>query len=774
MKKYISTLLALSLFLSSGAVQAGSFSGKDATGTTKQFKSNGTGTSPDPYVPQHILTDGTNNASVSAGGAVKVDNSAVTQPVSGTFWQATQPVSASALPLPTGASTEATLSALNGKVTTINTGAVVISGPLPAGTNNVGSVSPVGGFAVTPYSLSDGQTAPLQVDSKANLKTVLAPNDGIDVGDVTVNNAAGAPIPTQIGDGTNLVNIDSGAAFDGRNNTRNSIPTNAYMYGFNGTAWDRWRSGQVGVQTSSVGFHNTIPMGKFTSAGVTLADGNTAPLQMLSDGSLRGINKIWDGTNVVQTFVNGADATTNTRTGLIGYSYSSLFNNTTWDRIRGGLIGVQTAATGFQNVIPMAQYSFAGITLADGNTSALQVTNAGELKGMTKVWDGVNVVQTFTAGSDALTNSRTGIYTVGYNYGWNGTTWDRLKTGLLGPQTSQVGFQNNIPLGQYSFGGISIADGSSAPLQLTNVGELKGVSKIWDGANVVQLSTAGADANSNTKTSLNVTNFGSVYNGSTWDRVRSGLTGNQTSATGFQNNIPMAQYSFAGITPVDGSTLPLQMTSTADLKTAGKVWDGTNVAVVQTAGTDAASNTSNRLSVASRGNAYNGSTWDMIRSGQVGVQTVFTGFQNVLNIGRYNLTPPTLADGNGAPLQQNASGSLKVDGSAVTQPVSGTITANAGTGTMAVSIAAPTGPGAFQETVGTSAVQLTSLAVTQGVNIKALKTNTGLIYVGIAGVTTGTGYPLAAGETLFLSVDNANRIYAISDTAAQAIAVAGS
>ena len=57
-------------------------------------------------------------ASVTAGNALKVDGSAVTQPVSGTFWQATQPVSgtfwqatqpvsAASLPLPTGASTAA-------------------------------------------------------------------------------------------------------------------------------------------------------------------------------------------------------------------------------------------------------------------------------------------------------------------------------------------------------------------------------------------------------------------------------------------------------------------------------------------------------------------------------------------------------------------------------------------------------------------------------------------------------------------------------------------
>lgn len=52
----------------------------------------------------------------------------------------TQPVSAASLPLPTGAATEATLSALNTKVTAVDTGNVTISAPLPAGTNNIGDV----------------------------------------------------------------------------------------------------------------------------------------------------------------------------------------------------------------------------------------------------------------------------------------------------------------------------------------------------------------------------------------------------------------------------------------------------------------------------------------------------------------------------------------------------------------------------------------------------------------------------------------------------------
>ena len=78
------------------------------------------------------------------------------QPVSGTFFQATQPVSgtvtanagtgtfaisAASLPLPTGAATETTLSALNTKVTAVNTGAVTISAALPTGANVIGALT---------------------------------------------------------------------------------------------------------------------------------------------------------------------------------------------------------------------------------------------------------------------------------------------------------------------------------------------------------------------------------------------------------------------------------------------------------------------------------------------------------------------------------------------------------------------------------------------------------------------------------------------------------
>jgi hypothetical protein len=176
------------------------------------------------------------------------------------------------------------------------------------------------------------------------------------------------------------------------------------------------------------------------------------------------------------------------------------------------------------------------------------------------------------------------------------------------------------------------------------------------------------------------------------------------------------------------------------------VSDGTDIAGVDTAGADAGSNTSNRLAGSSWLHGYNGTTWDRIRAGLTGTTATPTGFLNNLPYGQYNATPLSLADTHWASLQLDSAGALKVnpgtvavtgtfwqatqpisasslplpsgaataakqpalgtagsassdvitvqgiasmtalkvDGSAVTQPVSGTITANLAAGTNAI------------------------------------------------------------------------------------------
>jgi len=75
-----------------------------------------------------------------------------------------------------------------------------------------------------------------------------------------------------------------------------------------------------------------------------------------------------------------------------------------------------------------------------------------------------------------------------------------------------------------------------------------------------------------------------------------------------------------------------------------------------------------------------------------------------------------------------------------------------------------------QETVGTSAVQLTSASATKGVLVKAHKGNSGTVYVGnSSSVSTTNGFELGAGEAVEIEVDNANKIWVIADAADQKV-----
>ncbi len=58
-----------------------------------------------------------------------------------------------------------------------------------------------------------------------------------------------------------------------------------------------------------------------------------------------------------------------------------------------------------------------------------------------------------------------------------------------------------------------------------------------------------------------------------------------------------------------------------------------------------------------------------------------------------------------------------------------------------------------------------------GVVIYALAANTGIVYVGASGVTTSTGYPIEAGKSVSMNVDDPSRIYAIGSASSQVCGV---
>lgn len=67
-----------------------------------------------------------------------------------------------------------------------------------------------------------------------------------------------------------------------------------------------------------------------------------------------------------------------------------------------------------------------------------------------------------------------------------------------------------------------------------------------------------------------------------------------------------------------------------------------------------------------------------------------------------------------------------------------------------------------QKTIATAGTELALAGdntLTIGVTVKALSTNTGLMYVGLNPVTSSTGFELAAGEQIFIPITNTNLIF---------------
>ena len=76
------------------------------------------------------------------------------------------------------------------------------------------------------------------------------------------------------------------------------------------------------------------------------------------------------------------------------------------------------------------------------------------------------------------------------------------------------------------------------------------------------------------------------------------------------------------------------------------------------------------------------------------------------------------------------------------------------------------------ETIGTSVGAMTSVnhSCSKGVTISVEFSNLGTIYVGYdSNVTSSNGFPLEAGDSMYLPIDNPNKVYCIADTAGQKV-----
>ena len=85
----------------------------------------------------------------------------------------------------------------------------------------------------------------------------------------------------------------------------------------------------------------------------------------------------------------------------------------------------------------------------------------------------------------------------------------------------------------------------------------------------------------------------------------------------------------------------------------------------------------------------------------------------------------------------------------------------------------PSSVASARQTCATSAAALPTLALVNGVAVKALAANVTTVYVGGPGVTTSTGYPLAPGEAISYGASNQNGVYLVCSNATDIVAFTG-
>lgn len=136
----------------------------------------------------------------------------------------------------------------------------------------------------------------------------------------------------------------------------------------------------------------------------------------------------------------------------------------------------------------------------------------------------------------------------------------------------------------------------------------------------------------------------------------------------------------------------------------------------------------------------------------------------------------TSADGDYSPIATDAAGRIGITdlGGSVTVDVGASVlptgaATEATLGAVLTQVSPSTSFLTGQATSGVAAAALPANAARR-VMVKAARTNLGTVFIGPAGVTTGTGFPLYAGDTIVLAVDNLSDVNHIASLAAQSIA----
>ena len=299
----------------------------DGSGATQPIS--GTITANQGGAPWSMKPDGTTWAMTSTSANVNVTNGSIA--VTGTFWQATQPVSAASLPLPTGAATSANqptnaaaASTTSGQTGNLAMGAVSTAAPsYTTATSNNLSLTTVGALRVDGSAVTQPVSGTFWQTTQPISGTVTA-NQG---GTWNITNVSGT------------VSLPTGAS------TSANQPSNA--------AQGSTSSGQTG----------TLAMGAVTTGNPTYVTAQTSPLSLDTSGALR-VNVIEGsgGGGVSAADESTFTAGTSSLTPSGGFYQSTTTNN--------------PLTTGQQGTMQLTAYRALMVNLRDQNANPLGINGS--------------------------------------------------------------------------------------------------------------------------------------------------------------------------------------------------------------------------------------------------------------------------------------------------------------------------------------------------------------------------------------------------------------
>lgn len=372
---------------------------------------------------------------ISISGTVPVSIATVpTHGVTGTFWQATQPVSLVSQPLPTGASTETTLSALNIKIPSNLTTKAAATAATTSDPSLVVSISPNNTVGVT-------GTVELGSASLAALENISVTVPGtVDLGTVSLTALESITVVQPTGTNMHTV-VDSGTI------------TNVQQLG--GTAISM-NSGtrDAGTQRVTIATNDSVPVtGTFWQATqpVSIA---SVPSHAVTLASTTITSIAAGDNNIGNVDIVTMPAITGTVTANIGTSGSLALNTTLTDGTqkvinRGGAKGTTVAADITSTNVDVNTQA---LDVSIKNTSIAVTDNGGSLT----VDGSVSITGTPTVALDSASLTALETTSITGNVAVTGTFWQTTQPVSIAsmPTTTVTGTVsvNALPTGTNAIG----------------------------------------------------------------------------------------------------------------------------------------------------------------------------------------------------------------------------------------------------------------------------------------------------------------------------------